>query len=402
MEKYLCSVERTKIKRVFNVGDSQTDTNNFWQYSQYLTGHNTNVNSSITDMYPDIVGWIPRSFFSLAGLSPLPSRPYWNGRFSDGPVGSELIAGSLGLPPESFINYAHGGSPTMDYADYLESFWWANQSEGPELATLLNLVNSVLNGKWMQVSLERQVEVLLRNYKTLNKSDLVVVSGGGNDYLNEYWDPERIVRTQVEIIRSILGSGAGILVWGTLPDITKTPCLKEADRKSSLKRVVSRHNEKVDDAFLSLKKEYPDQLLLFVDSAALFESLLIEAEFKGMNIDSSCTGVSFVGCFDKHSTDIRNSSGVIPCSNPNDYFYWDSVHPTSRVNRWMNVIACHFLDLLNVKVQCTLDDDLDVIEVFERAKLITKSKATDEQLGMLLEGTCPDRHVLDRVRLLRN
>lgn len=385
----MCNVDKVKVKRVFNVGDSQTDTNNFWQYSLYLTGQKTDVNASISALYPGFIDWIPGTLFSMGGLTPLPAQPYWNGRFSNGPVGSELIASSLKLSSDAFINYAHGGSPTIDYLEYLSSYWSADTSEAPELATVINVFNSIINGKWLHISLARQARVLLENYHFLNPSDIIVFSGGANDYLNEYWNPELIVQTQVQIIRSLLDHGVGILVWGTLPDITRTPCLMEAENKQSMRRVVRRHNQLVDDALEELRESYPQQLVLFVDNAALFESLLIEALHKGMNIKSNCTSISFVGCFDKNSTDIRKSAHVQPCNNPEDFFFWDSVHPSSRVNTWMNAIACHLLSLLNIDVQCESKSDIDVNVVFERAKSITQSKMAIQQMDLLLKGECP-------------
>ena len=299
------------------------------------------------------------------------------------------MATSLGLSSDEFINYAHGGSPTIGYLDYLSSYWSAGTSEAPELATLLNLLNSLKNGKWLQVSLEQQVRVLLKNYHSFRDSDIIVVSGGGNDYLNEYWDPGRIVRAQADIVRTLLDHGAGIVVWGTLPDITRTPCLQNSESYDTLRRIVRRHNQLVDEAIENIRPLYPGQLLLFVDNAALFESLLVEARRKGMKTRGHCTGISFVGCFDKDSMDIRNSAGVEPCGNPDNFFFWDSVHPSSRVSNWINTIACHLLTLLNVEVQCENKDNINVSAVFERAINFTESKTARQQLNMLLMGQCP-------------
>ncbi|MGI9282213.1 MAG: SGNH/GDSL hydrolase family protein [Endozoicomonas sp.] len=392
LEEHLCRSKPLKIRKVYNLGDSLTDTGNFQRYSSYLTGIDKNIDPKIEALYPGIVKWLPADIFLFGGLSSLPKKPYWKGRFSNGPVSSEIMAESIHLNSTSrqeFVNFAHGGSTTIGYGLYLWSFltsWW---SDVPELATWLNLYHSLLNAKWMQVNLVRQTEVLLQQHQRFNDDEVVIMSGGANDYLNEYWDPEFLVTTQYHLIKQLLDAGVKILVWGTLPDVTETPCLKLSPNKKYLKKAIYRHNQLAAFYYLKLKKEYSDRLVLFMDNASIFQYLLKEARDRGMVLEKGCVPISFTGCYDREVVDIRYSSDVKKCEYPSDFFFWDSAHLGDRANLWVGALGCQLMTYLNFDTRCP------VVEGFNPEALLIRYFNESQDPGVrilkraLLTGKCP-------------
>ena len=111
-----------------------------------------------------------------------PPAPYFDGRFSNGPVWVEYLAGRLGIaaPTPSLT----GGT---NYA-------WAGAETGFGLSAggTLNINSQVTN-------------FLAGN--TLSATQLVVIDGGANDFFNGQTDPSVPVANLAAAIRALAGAG---------------------------------------------------------------------------------------------------------------------------------------------------------------------------------------------------
>lgn len=357
---------KVRVTKLINLGDSLTDTGNFYEYSQYLSGVEKVKCPAKASIYPGIVEWIPSYFFRIGGLTTLPDKPYWQGRFSDGAVYLELLADSMGLNNTGdFINYAFGGSLSISYWSYLTSFARLIYS-GNASPYYQSVALSFVSGKWIQVDLQRQAREALANYIKPGTNDLVMISSTGCDYVWEFWDPEVIVSSQYEVIRQFLNHGVKNLIWGTLPDITNVPCLLNSEKKASIRTLVAYHNHLTIRQYYKLVKEYPDVFILLLNMQRIFEILLEQADNLQIKRTTGCLPVSFVGCHDTGFSDIRYCRDIRPCQNSDDYFFWDSIHPGKRAHRWLAVIICHILASEKFDIACPVENDFDGEELAQR------------------------------------
>jgi thermolabile hemolysin len=97
-------------------------------------------------------------FASTAGLQP--AAPYFNGRYSNGPVWVETLAGGLGISATNSLgggkNYAFGGAET---------------NPGAALSTLGT------------ANIGTQIALLSGSGQTISSNSLVVVWAGANDFV---------------------------------------------------------------------------------------------------------------------------------------------------------------------------------------------------------------------------
>lgn len=238
-------------------------------------------------------------YTNTVGIYP-PSPPYWEGRFSNGPTWVEVLAGRLGVatPTASWgilsnrTNYAVGGAKT-DYTSpgigWLDEFGMDKQVE------------------WFHTD--------LTNNPSWNVSEaLFVVWGGANDYMN-YLDsggslptPATNLRQRIE---TLIGLGAQNFLTCNLPSLGDTPKYRGTAKQTQADQLSQQFATNWLQQVSELSVTNPACTFYYFDVYSAFENILANPGAYGLSnvTDKAYDGTSVV-------------------SNPDEYLFWDQVHPT--------------------------------------------------------------------------
>jgi phospholipase/lecithinase/hemolysin len=210
-----------------------------------------------------------------------PPPPYYMGRFSNGPVAVEQLAGLLGSP---LLDFAFGGATTG----------LGNQADGGTQTTL-----GPLGIPGMLAELAH-----FPPPASLTPTALFVVWGGANDF--EIGGSVTVAIADIDaIVAQLQALGATHILVPGLPDLGLTP---EFYGQPS----ATLYSEQFNAGLLAT---LPSGVTYF-NTFGLLNSIVADPAAYGLtNVTQSC--------FD----------GVdAPCSNPSQYLFWDDIHPTTTVD----------------------------------------------------------------------
>ena len=223
-----------------------------------------------------------------------PGAPYYNGRRSDGPVAVEQLATLLGAPLVDYAwigattgigNYGDGGTPTSFGTYTLPGMQTVFAATKPTLGPYLN-------------------------------GGLFIVWGGPDDFLS----PSPLDTTPAEIVNRAVGDVLGlvtslellgaqhILVPG-MPDLGLTPYFQ------SLGPAGAAEGSALSAAFnAELTAELPAGVAYY-DTASLIRAMVANpAAYSFTDVTDPCY------------------NGTTVCSNPSQYLFFDSFHPTTAAD----------------------------------------------------------------------
>lgn len=230
--------------------------------------------------------------FVQAGLPGYPPSPYFQGRFSNGPVSSELLAASLNAP---LLNFSYGGATTGD----------GNSVDGGTVTSM-----NMLPG--MRPAFDATSGSLT---PALLASGLFVVWGGANDFVapspSDTTGPaiaQRAAGNISYIVSQLQALGAQRILVPGMPDLGLTPSFRSGSGPISAAdaTALSIYFNNLLQATLPANATYVDTFHLLGKVAAN------PAAYGLTNVTDAC--------FDP-------SVGI--CSNPGEYLFWDEFHPTT-------------------------------------------------------------------------
>lgn len=284
---------------------------------------------------------------SLVPIVPM-NPPYFNGRFSNGIVWNEIVSQAMNM---ELANYAYGGA-------WAESVWNSGVVVPFDLATQVNFH-------------------VVHAARDFNKGKhLYVLWAGANDYVEGRKDPDYATTNTVETIKKqidwLIYYGAKQFLVFSLPDLSKIPEVvwRGPDAAMAIGHLSQTHNEKLAAMVTEEQKLHPDLKFIFVDIAKPFTDIIEHPE--KYNLKTS-TDICYKGNYDLmlkmtntreieaakevkmdliHNTSLRTAyltakmaeMGELPCQNPDDYLFWDHIHPT-RIGH--QIIATMVLSVLN-------------------------------------------------------
>lgn len=276
--------------------------------------------------------------------------PYYQGRFSNGPVWVDNLAQAMNVPE---LNYAYGGS-------------WAEP--------ILDSGMIIPFGLGMQVNF-----YLVSAALDFNKEQhLYVIWSGGNDYVGGRSDPEYATSNTVASIKAqiewLIYYGAKNILVMNLPDLGTIPevTANGSDATAIATRVSQLHNQKLADMIAKEKGANTDVKIVLADITRYFNDIIASPEKYGLkNVSEGCYKGGYwlrankltanskeIQAAKKANIDILNSpslrianataqsviAGEQACSNPDEYMFWDHIHPTRVMHRMLATMA---LNLLN-------------------------------------------------------
>lgn len=283
------------------------------------------------------------SAFSSLGVPAIPPSPPYAQRNSNGPIWIDQLGETLGLfptlsselalnptapPPTQGINFATAGAFSSD----------VHQVED-DLPELVDFLPGFLD----------QVEAFTA-LSTLNPADpnaLYVIWVGGIDYNEAFVDPASLDGTPLEqlpnaVTDNILNGltqmsslGAEDFLVVNLPSLGESLLadtldeLTGQDISTVLNQLSTAHNELLDAKLNTFSESQPNANITLLDVNALFADITANPEAFGLtNVTEACL-TNFRPTF--------QFDGV--CENPDEFLFWDDVHPTTTAYQFVSDLA---------------------------------------------------------------
>ena len=240
----------------------------------------------------------------------VPAAPYFNGRFSNGPVAVEVLATQLGLP---LLDFAYGGAQTGTDNQF--------QAQNPLVAN---------TGMKSQVT--NFTSQLASSGKSADSSALYVVWGGGNDLLSTLSNPTLSVVTValttavtnlVTEVGTLYAAGARDFLIPLLPDLAYSYYGTSGQVPTSLLSNLSNaFNGSLTTQMNAFKSTHADLNLSIFNTPSVLASARADIAANGGNVTDRCwTG------------DYSGAGNTAPlCADPSQYALFDKVHPTAVVH----------------------------------------------------------------------
>lgn len=221
------------------------------------------------------------NLYALTGGFAPQSPPYYNGRYSNGPVAVEQLSGILGAP---LVDLAVAGATTGV----------GNIGDG---GTQTSVGAFGLPGMKTEVLLAGAIP------PPVASTSLFVVWGGADDSLSK-GSASSAAGDILGIVAALEAQGATHILVPGLPDLGKTP---EFSGSASATAFSQTFNQ-------DLLAGLPSGATYF-DTYALLNSVLADPSAYGLsNVTSACL------------------TGTTPCADPSSYLFWDDIHPTTAAD----------------------------------------------------------------------
>ncbi len=265
--------------------------------------------------------------YALTGEVETPSPPYFDGRYSNGPVWVENLAELLGLE----IDFE-----TPVTVDPLAN----NQAVGGAFTDTRNS-NDDLIEEPNNNGITSQVENFEDAGGSFRRKDLVIVWGGANNYIFDLFaaDPEVVVEDLEEVIEELADLGGRRFLVPNLPDLGRTPfaLLREDEKERELlsallTNLTLAHNAALAKMLDELREDMPHTVNVELDIFTTFDALLNGVTFPNSEIPCLI------------QDEFRNrfptpACGDPPLSNPTGTLFWDLVHPTAAAHEVIAIFA---------------------------------------------------------------
>jgi len=274
----------------------------------------------------------------------IPAAPYYQGRFSDGPVWVEVLAKELNLDTKN----------TQQFTDYAFALAWAADTND--------------EGSGGLVPLSWEIKQYMENDATHGadaKDTLYVIWIGSNDYLKDRSDENDHVMVSNAIndiqkgIHRLIANGAKHFLILNLPDLGQTPAAKQAGpaEAAHLTALAQQHNKALSAILRDEKAAHQDVQFIEFDLAAYFDDLVHHPEKYNMsNVTTPCfaKGLGSTDTTPPQTVQIGNKRIELKnhsafqtmqrlagsnkqqeqdvCSTPSTFLFWDYVHPTSTAH----------------------------------------------------------------------
>lgn len=277
---------------------------------------------------------------TIPGVPVIPKNPpYYEGRFTNGPVWVESLAKNLNVP---LSDYAYGGSWSESFPD---------------------------SGLFVPFSLSMQVDFYLVYSATdLHKDQhLYVIWSGSNDYLAGRDDADYATTNTVSNIQNqiewLVYYGAKYFLVLGVPDLGVIPASVDMGQTFAAgeTKLSEMHNDKLAKMVEKESSDHPDTIIAFGDVNKYFREIIKNPEsYHLKNVKDACFGGTYTyalraGMIKANEVqaaklahiDIANNpdlrtvyiasrlaeDGEKACANPDEYVFWDHVHPSRVIHQ---------------------------------------------------------------------
>ncbi|HEY9725579.1 MAG TPA: SGNH/GDSL hydrolase family protein [Chroococcales cyanobacterium] len=270
-------------------GDSLSDTGNTFNVSKALTG----------------TGY--------------PQPPYFEGHLSNGPNWVDYLAEDLGLNPVPVTTIAPGVLPTEGI-----NFAFAGATTGTD-----NTVDPRLPA--LQQEITAFQGLLAQTAQPADPNALYIVWAGANDYLptqsttfTPFTTPGPSISNLSFALNTLVQAGAKNLMVVNLPNLGELPLTRNTPISQGLNSLAQAHNAQLTTLTQSLGS---DVNVTSVDVNTLFTNAINNpAQFGFTNVTDPCF------------------NNITVCNSPNQYLFWDGIHPTTATHQFIADLAFNSLN----------------------------------------------------------
>lgn len=236
--------------------------------------------------------------------------PNWQGRFSNGPVWVETLADDyLGLSASTRSsaggnNYAQGGALSGNGTNFLGfidnvgnqvgAYLGANTPDGDELFVL-----------WA------------------GGNDLIDIGGSLGDLFSGNGNPATVASNTAGHVQALANAGGRRFLVLNLPDLGAVPRYAGSSEAAAKSAAAVAHNTALSGELDTLGTSMNIDIEL-LDTTALFDLIIADPALYGF---TNVTGPAY-----------NESAGTV-VSNPNNYAFWDEIHPTEAAHDWLAAAA---------------------------------------------------------------
>jgi outer membrane lipase/esterase len=223
--------------------------------------------------------------------------PYYQGRFTNGPVWIEQLNISR------IMNYAYIGA-TIDNDNLIAGFIPPNRTLVP--------------------GVRQQIVTYLANndITTINlSSTLYVIWAGANDYFdNASLTSDLVVASLMDAVSDLLGVGITNVLIMNQPPLQDYPAFLNSSKGLNLSTKIINHNNYLSTNISQIPTINNEVSLQIFDLYSLISNILSNNSTWKLNKTNKCWT-------------ILNDSSVLQCAKPNDYVFIDDYHFTSFIHQ---------------------------------------------------------------------
>jgi phospholipase/lecithinase/hemolysin len=239
-------------------------------------------------------------FRATGGLYP-PNPPYFQGRYSNGRVWVEYLAEHLQISSNQINNFACGGATTAGVDQDSSSNSYSN-----------SLVPGLLT----------QVQSILPTQTQIDPHALTVLWAGANDYLQGTTHSAVPTSNITQAIETLIAKGAKKFLVANLPDLGQLPAMRTSPNADRLNQLTQSHNQTLRRSLKQLNQHYTDIQITTLDANTLYRQAMTDPTAFGLtNVMGACL------------------SGSRSCSHPDQFLFWDGIHPTTKAHRILGEAA---------------------------------------------------------------
>lgn len=267
------------------------------------------------------------NLYAATGNTQPTSPPYFQGRFSNGPVFTELLGftvgrSAAGAPRTGSINYAYGGARTDSSA--------------------------------FPPGMRNQLLQYTGGGGTFGANDLVSILGGANNIFQAVGpasvsgNPTGFIQPVALaaaadinfIVNSVAGAGAGTILVSNLPNLALTPQFNQgpgAPAAPLADYAGTQFNGALLSGLMATAAARPGTNIIMMDLYKIGTTLANNPGAFGLTNARDA-------CF----------NGATVCATPGTYLYWDSVHPTAAGHQLLARLANDYLYYGDIGAQSTV------------------------------------------------
>ena len=309
----------------------------------YAANNSDDFNLDFSQMFTfgDSLSDTGNAFSLTGGLFPENSLSF-DGRFSNGPIWIDSLASSLDLDPTAFFtnfsvsedgaNYATGGSRSGDQ----------------------NILNALPLG--LQQQLGSFIAPLLETNQSANSDALYTIWAGANDYLQNTLvsdnvspgpepNPDTTVNNITNSIEALYNVGARNFLIPNLPSLGITPLATFTGTSEMLNQLTDEHNQKLELAIAQLEQFLSEATITLLDVNSILDEIIDNpSQFGFTNVTDSWSDTVLTFCPDAFlGPDGLVKSCDVDVPYPDEYLFWDIIHPTEAVHQLISNEALYAL-----------------------------------------------------------
>ena len=264
------------------------------------------------------------NLYAATGNTNPTSPPYFQGRFSNGRVFTELLGfnagrSAVGAPVTGSINYAYGGARTDSSA--------------------------------FPPGMRNQLLAYTGGGGTFRSTDLVSILGGANNIFQGLPaagaspNPAGAITPVAQaaaadvnfLVNSVAGAGAGTILVGNLPSLGITPQFRGTAAAPLADFAGTTFNSALLSGLMTTAAARPGTNIILFDLFKIGATLAANPTAFGLTNATDA-------CF----------NGVTVCATPNTFLYWDGVHPTAAGHQLIARLANDYLYYGDIGAQSTV------------------------------------------------